>query len=475
MIILATLPEIYYTYSADIELQTNVTDSLSKNLHELDHDVPEMTQVSDMKKTTIRLSNRDRPRKLQRRHQPKYLRKYANNSNVNYSTINGLINIGCTHSSTTSIQQVLCTLQDFICGLKNEFSYFPKHKKDIYHQLFLHNPSDQLLFESDLETLSEWNMDIDQILKAYTYQEWISNWDLHDAEDMSNYVLYGKFTSHHVHPPTAMIFSHMAYHRKYKFTLHIREPISRLWSVQQHWHRYQGSGDEIRRAAANDIYDTYAKLTILQNLVNAIEDDTKSNDYIIGLYYKLYFTTLRERKPNRHYKDSNPATFEVTTNLYCVHVMLWLKQFEKYFDLKDISQYFKLVQFEHMIQDLSLAKKMIYCWYKENVNNIKDCKIEMKERDGRKVDNYVHRAGDHRWSVDMRWIDRKEMMELFIPCNARLNKIIHGSTDLVLGIGEWINYNQMYDIEKQQNHNDTVVERRDNLKRLVRVRHNYNL
>ena len=103
---------------------------------------------------------------------------------------------------------------------------------------------------------------------------------------------------------------------------------------------------------------------------------------------------------------------------------------------------------------------MIYCWYKENGNNINDCDhIKLKQKQTKDADNKVKKAGTstHKWSIKMRWIDRLKLMEIFAPCNKRLNDIIYQMPDLVLGIGEWIDYNQLYQFEKNQNHTDHPI------------------
>merc|ERR1712062_683963 len=124
-----------------------------------------------------------------------------------------------------------------------------------YLNFFADTPSKQLLYNSSLLELSNWSYPINKILNEYSFDEWLTNWNIEDIIkrtsiqrymhkteeiDFSQYTLYGKWTAHYLHPPTSLVFAHMAFYRKWSFFLQIREPINRLWSVQQHWHKYDG-------------------------------------------------------------------------------------------------------------------------------------------------------------------------------------------------------------------------------------------
>ena len=188
----------------------------------------------------------------------------------NSSELRGLINIGCVHTSTSSIQTVMCRIDKVICSKHEEFSYFPERKKSRYLSLFSENPSSELLYNSSLFTLSNWTYPIDDILTEYPFDEWLKHWNI-ASRNYSDFTLYGKMTSHYSHPPTALVFAHMAFHRKWSFFLHIREPIKRTWSVQQHWHTYHGTKQEIRDSAANDVWSKFDKMPKLKQLVSALK------------------------------------------------------------------------------------------------------------------------------------------------------------------------------------------------------------
>merc|ERR1712232_1189686 len=153
-------------------------------------------------------------------------------------------------------------------------------------QLFADNPSHSLLYNASLSKLANWSYPIDAILDEYPYEQWLSHWNIepflkrtsihryirkskHKSQnvDFSQFTLYGKWTGHYTHPPTALVFAHMAFYRSWSFFLHIREPIDRMWSVQQHWHQYKGNAQQIRAAAAENIWEKYEKSLILQQIV----------------------------------------------------------------------------------------------------------------------------------------------------------------------------------------------------------------
>ena len=412
-------------------------------------------------------------------YQPRIVGIHKPDSNIDHLTLKGMINIGSVHTATSTIQKLLCRINDITCAEENEFSYFPDNTKHLYNSLFRQNPSEELL-ASDMITLSNWTMDINEILVIYPYKDWLSHWDIQymirrksirkyvkkintntaAEHDFSKDILYGKLTSHYLHPPTAIVFAHMAHEKGYKFFLHIREPIQRIWSVQQHWHNYKGDGKQVIAAAVKDLWAKYESLPLLQDLVNGLKDMTKSNDYIIGLYYKLYFTTLRRFDDVRNKVERrqmiNGYTFEMTGSLYCVHIMFWLKQFERLFHSKDVTQYFRILQYEFIVDDLQRTKTLIYCWYKENVNNIRDCSVSISDNEAKRYfDNRVKAATGHYWSFEMSWHQRQKFMDIYSPCNQRLQMIIKQRPNLKLG--EWINYNDLYEKEKQQNHTDDDI------------------
>ena len=137
--------------------------------------------------------------------------------------------------------------------------------------------------------------------------------------------------------------------------------------------------------------------------------------------------------------------------------MFWLKAFEKYFigDNRDnIYDHFRMIQYEYIIKDLSNAKYLIYCWMTQNKENIKECSMDSIKDKMSNYDN-VHAASSHIWSVEMSWKERGKFMEIFIPCNKRLDDIIHKRKHLVLG--EWNSYNKQYENEKLMEHNDSVL------------------
>merc|ERR1712228_884314 len=302
------------------------------------------------------------------------------------------------------------------------------------------------------------NWKIEDIIKRTSIQRYMHNTE---EIDFSQYTLYGKWTAHYLHPPTSLVFAHMAFYRKWSFFLQIREPINRLWSVQQHWHKYDGTDYEIRESAANNVWTKYEKLPILKQLVTALQNMTVSTEHIIGLYYRLYFDTLNQQRSVEPNEFRNGYAFELTSSLYFVQIIIWLKQFERIgFDENSVFNHFRIIQFEHITKDLSAAKLLIYCWHKENVESIKDCSYrqpESKIETG--FDNKVAAANGHIWSIEMAWKERLKFMELFRACNEKLDNLVKERPRIVLG--EWVSYDAMYDQEMMQEHNDSIIVKHD--------------
>ena len=197
------------------------------------------------------------------------------------------------------MEALLCRLEDIKCvGSKRggtEFGYFISHGEGFSkfsNALFHDEPYHNLT----MLQLSDWNIDSTRIIKQFPFEKWLKHWDVTETtHELSKQVLYGRSTNHYTNPPNAMVFAGMAFHRRWKFILHIREPIARMWSVQQHWHQYDGSPEEIRAAAASNLWTSYHHRDGMEMLVNAIGNESVSNDEIIGMYYFMYWSALKLR------------------------------------------------------------------------------------------------------------------------------------------------------------------------------------
>ena len=360
----------------------------------------------------------------------------------------GLIGIGCVHSGTSTMQKVLCnTFQDMNRAKKFEFGYW-NDKRARLKKAYMYNPSATIIsstIHDDIITLSNWRIDINKSLQLYPYKGWLQNWSPSFVRNRDKF-LYGKATSHYMHPPTATMFAYLAHQYKWKFFIHLRDPIKRMWSVLQHWHRYPTNNPKlIRSEAEKELFSYYNNNKFLKNIAESMSNESVSNDELIGLWYQAYWKWMHGDK-----NAMRPAQ-EWWSSLYCIPIMYWLKEFD-HVGIETTGKYFRIIQSKYITKDVGNAVKLVYCWFKYDIDDTEQCKMVLGKN--LRMNTNVHEASGHIWSVEMSWSARSKLIEIFEGGIKRLDDII-GERNIVLG--EWNSWLKQYDLEKEMKHDDNVI------------------